>query len=957
MEVTPFLDKVAAHIAGHYAGRYDSLCVVLPNRRAGLFLKKYLSLKIDQPVWLPAIYSIEDFIMHLSGYKLADQLTLLFELYRVHCAVEKDQAQPFDEFLHWGKVLLRDFNEIDAYLLDPAALFSYLSDAKALAVWNLDRRPLTDFQKQYLAFYRSLLTYYNLLVENITRQNLAYEGLAARRLAGTIASRSTTLSWQHILFCGFNALTKAEETIIGHLVDAGIAEVKWDADRYYTENPLQEAGLFIRKYRDDKRFGAFEWLDDTLATTGKQITVTGIPQNIGQVKVAGELIKELVDGGVPKSELHHTAVVLCEEDLLIPMLNSLPSNIGEFNVTMGYPLKFTPVYDLFEAIFTLHDNAAKFYNMPSSSSFKFYYKDVLKILNHPYVLTLSDDIPATRRTIAGLQQSGRVFFTARELEEMFTSEAAAYYGAVRSIFRDWRELASEAMSCLTALLEALRDKLIITNARGQHNGIELEYVFHFARIVTRLRTLMDEHGFLSTTPVLRSVFRQLVGGTTIPFYGEPLKGLQVMGMLETRTLDFENLIMLSVNEDIIPSSKTTMTFIPYDICREFALPTYRERHAVYAYHFYRLLQRSRNIYLLYNTEAGELGGGDRSRFITQIIHELPRHNPSVTITEKLLNMPPGKDHRFYKIVIDKDNAIITKLDALAVRGLAPSTLNTYRNCSLRFYFQEIAGLSEAEEVEETIEAATIGTVVHEVMKMLYEPLAGKSLTPEKIREMLPLIDNYVTASFHRNYKGGDINYGKNLLIANVAKLFVRNYLLRETEFIEAGAKEGRTLTIRSVEEMLKTMITLRVDGTDKPVLLKGKADRIDRIDGLYRIIDYKTGMVRKGDLNVDSMESLKKDLKADKSFQLLVYAYIFLLEDAGKEQEVLPGIISFRKPSQGLITVALPGNAPLNRESLRTFGTIVHDLLRGIFDGHTPFTQTTEREYCKYCPFTVTCNR
>ncbi|MCK5839550.1 MAG: PD-(D/E)XK nuclease family protein, partial [Bacteroidales bacterium] len=379
-----------------------------------------------------------------------------------------------------------------------------------------------------------------------------------------------------------------------------------------------------------------------------------------------------------------------------------------------------------------------------------------------------------------------------------------------------------------------------------------------------------------TVSNLRSIYKQVVGASSIPFYGEPLKGLQVMGMLETRTLDFENIILLSVNDDIIPSGRSMNSFIPFDVKWEFKLPTYRDRNAIFAYHFYRLLQHGKRIFLLYNTESDSLGGGEKSRFITQLLHELPIYNPEIKITEKLFHLLPQKESRDFTITIEKDDQIIEMLLEKAEKGLSPSSLNVYRNCSLQFYFQYIARLRDIDEVEETIEAATLGTVVHEVMRELYYPYIDNVLTPEMVTKMISEVASITDKAFKQHYKGGDLQHGKNLLIVNVARRIITNYLKKEILFLESIGKKGNLLTIIHLEEPLDTIFSVDIGDSKIEVKIKGTTDRIDKQADVYRVIDYKTGSVKPGDLKIKEWESMESDPRSDKSFQVLTYAYLFL---------------------------------------------------------------------------------
>jgi len=949
-----FLDKIAEELIQKYPDNLDRLCIVLPNRRAGLFLKKYLSQKIVKPLFVPAIYSVEDFVMELSGFQLIDPVSQLFELYKVHQDIEGDNSQSFDEFVNWGRVLLKDINEIDQYLIDPENLFGYLSETKAMSVWNLNRTPLTTFEENWLKFYRSLGNYYKLFTSNIQSQNLAYLGLASRKVYKDISEDNVKLDWEKIIFAGLNALTKAEEKLIEFLVLNGKADVFWDSDKYYLENDIQEAGKFLREYRKEKHFRNFSWTENNFKLYGKEIDIIGVPNNVGQAKVAGDILSELQK---KDTTLEKTAIVLAEENLLISVLNSMPGNISEYNVTMGLSLVFTPVYNLFESIFILHENASRFYNVSSSKKWKYYYRDVFKLLNHPYILSLMDNPEDFEKRIQNLQLENHVFISYEKIIDLVNDEKDEMTGVLGLLFKNWAGEPENAFSCFMILIGELRDRIIRSDTNDRYKKIELEYLYFFSRIIKRVRTLAETYNFIQDIKTLKNIYGQVVKTTSIPFYGEPLKGLQVMGMLETRTLDFENLIMLSVNEDVIPAGKSVSSFIPFDVRKDFCLPTYKDRNAVYAYHFYRLVQRSRNVYLLYNTEGSELGGGDKSRFINQIIQEMPVYNPQIHVREKLLSMPPAKETRDFDVVIEKDNSIASALLAKAEKGLSPSSISSYINCHLQFYFYEIANLKEPEEVEETMDAATLGNVVHEIMHRIYKPAIDKILTPELISEMKGDIDKVTEDTFTKIYKGGELKYGKNLLIVDVAKMFINRYLDYETKFVEENIGKGDQLIVRHLEKFFSHYIPIEFLDEKINVKLKGKVDRIDQIGNLFRIIDYKTGDVKPGEIKIKELAKLQSEIKFRKSFQLLVYGYLFLMDQKDQNIKIKTGIISFRKPGSGLIAAQLPESTLLDHELIADFRVILENVIRDIYDLSLNFDQTEDIENCKFCPFKGICNR
>ena len=468
--------------------------------------------------------------------------------------------------------------------------------------------------------------------------------------------------------------------------------------------------------------------------------------------------------------------------------------------------------------------------------------------------------------------------------------------------------------------------------------------------------LVKEYPYIENLKVFRALFSQLVQ-MTLPFYGEPLHGLQVMGMLETQTLDFKNIIMLGVNEDFIPSGKSTNSFIPVDIRRKFSLPTYHDRNAVFAYHFYRVIQRANKVSIIYNTEPGELGGGDKSRFIAQLQYEMTKYNPKIKIQERILSVPALTDKVESKIEITKTSEIINKLNNQAVYGFSASALNTYRNCPLQFYFKYIAGIDESDKPEETIEASTLGSVIHDVLALMYKPFENKKILPVDIQKMKSHSEFLVKDAFKKYYANGDIDFGKNLLIVKVAIQYILNFLEYETSFCKKINDEGGYLMIREIEKMVSSSVLIRAGQTSLNVNLSGRFDRVDEVSGTIRIIDYKTGRVEKKDLKLKLWEDISADIKLDKVFQLLFYTYIYSYNDIKKLSTVVPGIISFRNLSSGLLNLELPENDTPGLESLEKFESVLKSILNDIFNSEIPFYQTEKIDNCKFCPFASICNR
>lgn len=957
-----FLQKTASYLLGKYAEHVSDLCIVVPNRRAGIFFKRHLAQQAGRTMWSPAVFSSEDFIAHVSGLEMLDPLHQLFELYNVYRKGKReDEVESFDEFSKWAVTLLADFNEVDRYMVDARKLFSNLGDIREIENWSLGNEQLTEFQVKYIHFWDSLGKYYASFSSGLLKNKKAYPGLAYRYAAQHIEELVKEHPWNKIIFVGFNALITAEERMIRTLIANGKAEVIWDTDRYYVANPNHEAGRFARKYRSafsDAMVQAgeapqFSWEENLLSSTPKHIEVIGVARNVAQAKTTGDIISTLK---LSEEDLEDTAIVLADESLLFPVLHSLPGDIKNVNVTMGFPLRNTPIAGLFELLFNLHENPSRF----GKTDDRFYHRDLVKLLSHPYINHLfRSEEPVNRFLVHKIQRNNAVFISSSGIErELENDEQREEFNLLRPLFRKWKHVGDAVQACYY-MVDVLKSSLATDQKNKKEEdrvaNVELEFVFAYAKILKRIRSLADDYGHITQIKTLRSVIAQAVNTTSLPFYGEPLRGLQVMGMLETRALDFRNIILLSANENILPSGRSQSSFIPHDLRRVFGLPTQTDRDAVFAYHFYRLLQRSSNAYLIYNTETDKLGSGERSRFITQLLHELPLVNRQAVIKERLLDLSiqvvPAT-----AITIEKTPEILEKIRQKGERGFAPTLLNTYKYCPLQFYFQLVAELKELDEVEETIKADTLGTVIHGVLEELYKPFVSKKLEVADVRDMKKKVDDLTEKIFSKSYHSSDLRFGKNLLIMRVALKFIHNLLDREIQFVDENEKAGRAVSIQVLEEELKAKVTVETQNGAAEVNLRGKADRIDKLGNITRIIDYKTGVVENRELSVKEWEAINNDPDLAKSFQLLMYAYMY--HNAHPDISGLQsGIITFRQLSAGIKPVTVTGTDVLTGDILGKFEEELKKLLKEIYDPQQPFKQTASLEYCEWCSYKSICNR
>ena len=851
---------------------FSNLCFVLPSKRAGVFLRQELSTVLNKTIFSPNIISIEEFVEELAQLKSSTNTELLFEFYNTYIELTpKSEQEPFETFSKWAQILLQDFNEIDRYLIPQNKIFDYLSAIKELDHWSLEDNK-TEVVKNYLKFWKKLKHYYNHYSENLISKKIGYQGLIYREAVKNIKNYSTNINQKHI-FLGFNALNTAEETIIQELLKNNLAEVFWDIDEVFIENPIHDAGLFTRQHKEAWKYfktNPFNWITKNYSAA-KNIEIFGVPKNIGQAKTIGSILKKLV---AKNPSLKSTAVVLGDENLLIPVLNSMPSEIDKLNITMGFPLSSIPLASLFEQLFALHKKTTDTY----------YYKDIIALLSHQYIRPLfsKEDGNYAIALIETIKKNNLVYLSISDLKTYLKND----YQILELIFSNWLNNANTAIENCFKIINLIKEHLSL-DKKG--NVLSLEYLFRFNKLFNELFRLNESYKHISDISTLFSIYKELLTSETLDFKGEPLEGLQVMGMLESRVLDFETVIISSVNEGVLPSGKTNNSFIPFDVKIENELPTYKEKDAVYTYHFYRLLQRAKNVYILYNTEADVLTGGEKSRFINQL--ELENIH---TINHRIVTPQVPNFNTELKEII-KTKTVLNQLKTIAGEGFSPSSLTNYIRNPLDFYYQKLLGIKDLEDVEETVAANTMGTVVHDTLEALYIPYLGKYLDVEAIKKMKPEIEAKISEGFKKTYADGDMSKGKNLIIFEIAKRYVQNFLTLEIEDL----KQGNTIKIIALEK--RAVTPLDIPELDFKVKLKGTVDRVDEYNGITRIIDYKTGKVLDNEVSIIDWEDITCDYKKySKSFQILAYAYMM-----NKEKQlnfpIEAGIISFKNLQSGFL--------------------------------------------------------
>lgn len=955
---TSFLQAVAADLYERHAEEVSELNIVFPTQRARLFFTDALAKNIKLPLWQPNYLSMEDVVKSISPLKQTDNYSLLIDLYKLYIK-HKQSAETFDHFYFWGEILLNDFDTLDKYLVNAEMLFKNLAAQKTLegdfsflseeqiryiqSFWSsFDPKGESPLQQQFIEVWAALLPIYTDFKALLYNKGEAYEGMIYRDMAQRIERNELSdLSSQPYVFVGFNALNECEKALFRYLKSKLQATFYWDYDDYYMHDTVQEAGFFMRN--NVHEFPSPQTFDiPSTFSDGKQITITSVPSDVLQAKTVAQLLTKM-DAPLNRQ----TAIVLADENLLIPVLHSLPPNVDEVNVTMGYPLKQTPVYSLIELLIKLQRGSKT-----TNAVTRFYYKDVLSVLNHQYIgLLAKTDADRLKQDILTINRVyvGREYFESNQL----------LFNVFNSI-SDYAEMTGYLIDILTRVAQ------VHIPENEDENALRREYVYHVIKALNQLKKSVDEGGLPITLPVFLSLLRSVFNTLRIPFTGEPIKGLQVMGLLETRVLDFDNLIILSLNEGILPHAGSTPSFVPYHLRRGFNLPAVEQQEAIYAYYFYRLLQRAQNIQLLYSSKADEVRTGEMSRYLYQLKFESGH-----TITQQALTYQLSVNQA-QPIAIEKSGEVIAQLKTYlsvdAQRNLSPSALSSYIKCPLQFYFKYIAHLSETDEVQEEVAANVFGSILHGVMETLYKPYLNQPLTTDVIKTILnnnETIYRLLDEGFAREFYNSDTlpadfaDNGKLLITRDVLAKYVRGILMFDANHAP--------FTPISFEERVTLPYSFTLNNKQEQVKLSGFADRIDRYNGATRIIDYKTGG-GKGKNNrlrfsgVASLFSVDPKERNSEAFQTFLYALMYA-GDKPQPLVVMPALYFVRDMYDSDFTACL-----VNDDDKQTitdftpyaaeFSALLNQCLASLFSPSVAFTQTTHTDICtKACAFNTICRR
>ncbi|WP_243345385.1 PD-(D/E)XK nuclease family protein [Parabacteroides sp. FAFU027] len=958
----PFLYKVAEANLEYYKDTISEQIFVFPNRRAGIFFQKYLAMLSEKPMFSPQITTVNDLFRSFTSFRVCDRINLLFKLYHLYISISKS-SETFDEFAFWGEMILNDFDDVDKYVVNARQLFSNIRDLKEIdngldglteeqiaaikEFWyNFRPEKQGKTKDDFLSTWEILYPLYQAFREELETENNVYEGMIFREVAERIIHKEALdLPKGKIIFVGLNALSRTEEILLEYLQKEEAADFYWDIESPQVVDEDNRSSLFINRY--SRQFPSLLTITKDKETTTPNIELIGIPSATGLAKQVYEIVEKWIkDGHIADTEKAiNTAIVLPDEQLLLPTLYAIPESISTINVTMGYPLASSPIAGLMEHLFAMQENWRMVRKQPA-----FYYRFLLPVLNHRYITNLAPE--ACEKIYQNILSFNRIFIETSDFEK--NPLLSKIFKPVKS----GDDIAAYLMEVLEQIQKHYKaqydeneedesEKMTMSN-------LEREFIYHYYITVSRMREVMAETDVQMSSDTFFRLLRQMVTGVSIPFQGEPLSGLQVMGVLETRALDFENIIILSMNEGVFPLRGATNSFIPYNLRVGFGLTTFEHQDSVYAYHFYRMIYRAKNISLLYDTRSEGMQTGEVSRYLHQM-----KYHYRMPIAEKLITYDISL-HQNRPIAIEKNERIQQQLQRFLESGdraLSASAINTYLDCPLKFYFQEIEKISEEEEVSEELEANQFGSMFHRIMENIYEPMKNRVLqaeTLEGIQKNHVLLDKEVENAFmefvFKTDKPQELT-GNNFLIGAVLKRYVQQVLEVDRKLTP--------FTYRASEERIEDIISTDSDLTVK---LKGSIDRVDEVNEITRIIDYKTGA---GVSTFNELSDLfNSEQKKRPKAVMQVFLYAWLYKRKYKTADISPGIYYLREIFGDFDPIVAVSAIKGKKEKVEDFNILYADFEQGlkncldeIFNLDKKFVQTGIEEHCTYCSFKEICRK
>ncbi|RLD78692.1 MAG: hypothetical protein DRJ10_09940, partial [Bacteroidetes bacterium] len=894
-----FLEETVEDIIQKFGENLENIQIIFPNKRTGYFFQTAFAKTINKTVWSPKTHTIQSYIAKLSRIQKVDKIGLIFILYGSFKEVDPEFNMSFDTFFGLGELILNDFNEVDSYLVDVDQIFTNIKNIheidqkygdlteEQIAIikqyWlNFSVEDMSHEKEKFIELWNVLPVVYKHFTKTLLSKNLAYEGLIYRSIADQLTNGNLIDQDEISLFIGFNALNAAQKKLFKYLKDNGKAHFYWDTDTYYHQNPIQEAGDFLR-VNFELLGEPKEKIQINFSTPGKKINLFGVPGNVGQAKVISEILKKFNNWEQIKDKPDKTVIVLTDESMLFPVLYSLPEEIETFNITMGYPLSDTALFSLIMYFLRIQQKLDK----QADGKSAFYYKEVVAILNHPYIY------PAFQET-------------AQQIIDTINEQQLNYVG--QSLLLNHKEKLYEliftpvsdenqAGGLLTKLLNIL---FIVFNKlpKEKKGSVEEEYIYQTYITIKRLNEVIEQHAqnIVLNKEITTQILKQLLQSVRVPFESQSTDGMQIMGLIETRNVDFENVILLNANEGILPNLNRAPSLISESMRYAFGLPVLKYQDAIFAYFFYRLLQRAKNINIVYNNLSGTSLSGELSRFVQQVKLE-----SGIKFEEYQLgqHLETASKH---EIVIKKDNKVQAILSDYFIendtskRRLTATALDSYLSCSLKFYFRYIARIKEVDKVEEDFSPIDLGIIIHAVMESIYKSIIknkNSSIIQQKdIKNAYNLIEDFTIQAFKEHYgklNSPDFKFTGNLLvIKEVIKKYIKTILKVDEKLAPFE------IILLEEDHSFHTTFYFNRNGEEKQVGLKGIIDRIDKKNGVYRLIDYKTGKAEKefGDFSQLFQAKISRRKKA--IFQLFIYGILFREQEEFNGKPAIPGIYDLR---------------------------------------------------------------
>ena len=890
---------------------WENMCFVLPNRRAQLFLQKELTVALEGPLILPQSYSIDDFVVAISMLKPATDLEQQQALYQSYCAStdKKDKPNSFETFLGWSTPLLKDLNTIDQYLVDRKDFFSYMSSLHEIRAWGQAQDKIIQ---DYTAFWKRLPDMYHEFMHRLEESGQTTPGMCYRMSTELLETFLQHNSKTQFVFCGLNALSPSEIFIVRELLTQDRAQVFWDIDKQMLDDELDQAGRFIRsyistwpEYKQQPFNQAHAHFHDP-----KSIKVTQVQQQLGQAKEIGDLLAKMDN----QQDWSKTAVVLADESLLMPLLYALPPSIDKLNITMGFPLDQHPTAIFINALLKM---------AVRQTEKGFYFADVESVLSIPETKALFlTTAPNLDEVLEQAKKEHRSYLDTAYIKAIVPKAAHA---SVDTLFR----LNGTPNQWVADMLEVLP----LFYDVQQSQAVRQAYSLAVEKLMVLLSQIKDVAAGLHqdfSFSLLRNLYSQLSAGQKLNFVGAPLEGLQILGVLETRAIDFDNVFVAGVNEGVLPGQSEQPSWIPYEVKKAFGLPTQDEQDAIFTYHFYRLMYRAAKVKLFYNGTTDGIQVGEPSRFIRQWAFDCPETHSWQEHTQNVPFVPPPSSHKS----IPKTPAVMEKLLELAKAGFSPSGLNAFVKDGYAFYKRYLLGLREEDELETFFSHKTYGTLIHNCLETLYTPHVGKQLTQADCNEMIERVDTVADEIIKREYPQ-NIS-GKNVLALTAIKRNIQNMISHEQDDIRAG----NVIEIIALEQ--KLTMTQAISGIDAPVTFNGTVDRVDRYNGNTRVLDYKTGQTQ--DLGIMDWTDLANDPERGQARQLLMYAMLWNTHNPDNLASQA-GIISLKQHKKGVLYVGEKASPrgkvspTLGVSQMQKAATVFDQLTQALFDPNSPFSE------------------